>query len=129
MNYITRYQLFRNAYRGLEAQGWVRAGARMIDMNGNELPGVACRYRDADGRKCAIGHSIPDDRYEPAEMEGRRGQTVLELAGVQTMAGDDEFITLLQKAHDFAATPEDVKRNFDALAQIFSIKLQDEAND
>lgn len=30
----------------------------------------SCQYRDANGRKCAIGHCIPEDIYSPA-MEGR----------------------------------------------------------
>ncbi len=37
-------------------------------------PAGTCRYRTSDGRMCAVGCLIPDDRYDP----GIEGYTVLE---------------------------------------------------
>ena len=38
--------------------------------------GVICAYRGDEGRKCAVGHLIPDDRYVP-EMEAKSVSNLL----------------------------------------------------
>lgn len=37
---------------------------------------VACAYRGEDGKKCALGILIPDDKYNP-DIEGARGSDVI----------------------------------------------------
>jgi len=47
-------------YKGLSAQDWKPSVT--ISIEG----GTKCKYRGEDNRKCAVGHLIPDDVYEPA---------------------------------------------------------------
>jgi hypothetical protein len=51
---LTLQQIFDTSTAALLAQG------KPALENGR------CRYRTADGCKCAVGHLIPDDRYDPA---------------------------------------------------------------
>ena len=64
----------------------------------------ACRYRASDGRMCAIGCLIPDDRYDPG-IEGYAvsdahepwealPSNVREIEGVRSLLSD------LQRTHD-----------------------------
>lgn len=116
--HITRFELFRNAWDGLQAQGWRRA-VNAYQASDTETI-FACRYRTDDGLKCAFGHSIPDHLYSP-ELEGRSPLSVAEQIGRPILVQDTEFVSLLQRAHDMARTPEDVKRNLQAIAQMFQI--------
>lgn len=55
---MTDQEIFNTVVRGLRGQGWQRS-----------VEGGSCRYRCDDGRKCAVGHLIPDERYSP-DLEG-----------------------------------------------------------
>jgi len=46
------------------AEHLMKQNAQSINEDGN------CLYKDAEGRKCAVGCLIPDDLYD-AEIEGR----------------------------------------------------------
>lgn len=59
-----------------------------------------CRYRTHDGKKCAIGMLIPDDKYGP-EMESQRLTDVCEDIGFSEYA---TFLVQLQKVHDNCET-------------------------
>lgn len=71
-----------------------------------------CRYRTSDGRKCAAGHCIPDEVYNP-EFEGctagpghlaaasLASHPVARLRQAIADAGHDpDLVYQLQKAHD-----------------------------
>jgi hypothetical protein len=55
---VTKQETFDHVVRSLIAQG-----------KRSYHPDVGCMYRGPDGLKCAAGHCIPDDKYDPA-MEG-----------------------------------------------------------
>jgi hypothetical protein len=55
---ITNQQAFDAALYGIRAQKYARSG--WMD-EGNFL----CLYRDSSGRKCAVGHILPDAIYTP----------------------------------------------------------------
>ena len=97
-------QAFNKAYLGLKAQGFERS----------HKGGSGCRYRGPDGKKCAIGHMIPDEHYRP-EMEGGSVCFIAEsypealpvgLRGIPAQ----HALHRLQRCHDQASNPEDMKR-------------------
>jgi len=83
----------------------VEQGRPAVDQFGN------CEYRTADGRKCAAGHLIPDDQYQPS-LEGWSvgTESVPEskrLRDIITAAGHDaDLVSALQSAHDQSASEE-----------------------
>lgn len=74
------------------AYGIIQQGAPSVNASGS------CRYRGPNGRKCAAGHLIPDDRYKDS-MEGCRVHAVPYLGG-QFAGPLLDFIAELQNAHD-----------------------------
>lgn len=60
---MDRQLLFTTAVTKLIEQG---QPAFITDEDGNTY----CRYRADDGCQCALGHNIPDDKYDP-EFEDR----------------------------------------------------------
>jgi hypothetical protein len=77
--------------------------------------GEGCAYRNGTGGRCAIGLLIPDEVYDPAEMEGINAK---HLARSSTKAGAflrqlcvdidcAEFLVNLQSAHDNATDEDD----------------------
>lgn len=78
------------------------------------MDNVDCRYRAADGAKCAAGHLIPDEKYDPV-IEGAacfmhnppptpKGDRVIRVMTILREEGHDpNFVRDLQGAHDDAA--------------------------
>lgn len=60
-----------------------------------------CRYRTEDGRKCAIGRHIPDEKYDPI-MEGRSAshEGILCLLPTEISSLGDVFLNRVQGLHD-----------------------------
>lgn len=72
----------------------IKQGKPAIDEKGN------CKYRAPDGSKCAVGHLLEDDEYNP-EIEGNS----VEEAGIAHLIPDRllphvQFLVDLQHAHD-----------------------------
>jgi len=59
--------IFDTVYRGLLAQKF--ASEKYVSNEYTNTTRSVCAFRGSDGRKCAIGWLIPDDRYKP-ELEG-----------------------------------------------------------
>jgi hypothetical protein len=66
--------------------------------------GNQCRYRTSDGRKCAIGHLIPDEKYTPA-MESYSPTREVVYKGLPFEASGilQVFLKDLQFTHDSPA--------------------------
>lgn len=107
-------QHFTTAYAGLASQGFERSVRSNDD---------ACLYRAPDGRKCAVGHILPDE----AISMNMNGGSIGDLTSVNNLAdeilfGDssyDEmgnFLNDLQDAHDSAYTPDAMRSNLRAVA-------------
>jgi hypothetical protein len=61
-----------------------------------------CRYKGCNDTKCAIGHLIPDKKYN-IEMEGFNVVTLIDKGLVPSRWGRyKEFLRALQQAHDNA---------------------------
>jgi len=93
---MTKQEMFDKACEGLAAQGWQKSRA---------LNGAACLYRGPYGLKCAVGHIIPDEIYDP-KWDAYIGsiQEVCEASSdVAALIGSEiEFAREMQRAHDTA---------------------------
>lgn len=95
---MNRQEVFNRAYLGILAQGCPSLRSGM------------CAYRGVGDVKCAIGHNIPDKKYN-FDFEGRSpnyllnrtvGSTISKLIGCQTQ-DDVAFARRLQRVHDSLA--------------------------
>lgn len=113
----TRQELFTTAFEGLRSQKWRRA----VSVGGG------CRYRTPQGDKCAIGHCIPDDKYDPifdTELgsistgykseyeESANYKAMRKAAGIRF--ADLGFAKSMQVTHDSASSndPAELERKF-----------------
>lgn len=102
---MDRQAVFNKVYAAVTAQG-----GPSINANG------CCSYRGENGRKCALGHLIPDALYT-TDMEGNGARALMrefpalarELGYEQQHAAkcDGNFLQALQWAHDTAADAAD----------------------
>jgi hypothetical protein len=113
----TRQEIFDIAWNGAKGQNFKRS----VFENDPDT----CAYRGAHGRKCHIGHLIPDDRYEPRfEVLGCRVHTILHAAGISQ--DDADFARSLQIGHDEAKTAGGVERNLRAFAREHDLTIPGE---
>lgn len=74
----------------------------IIEQGKRALEGTLCRYRTRDGRKCAIGMLIPDEKYEP-DMESMTTRAIFAAVGIFLKSKEDEdFLRSLRDCHDTA---------------------------
>lgn len=105
----TRQEIFNLAVRGLAAQGWKRSTDTI-------LTGM-CRYRGANGCRCALGQAIDDADYDP-EMEGKlpgmtiRGSRILRAVGLDVSPESADWARALQHKHDMCDSPEAMRDAF-----------------
>ena len=96
---MTKQEIFDTVLHALRKQG--RASVKTHPEDG--IPTDMCVYRAANGDKCAAGHLIPDDLYDP-KMEDKTFIYVSKSFGTGCALGMDssdvEFVGLLQNAHD-----------------------------
>lgn len=112
-------QAFDKAYLGLKAQGFERS-------HKNE----ACLYRGPDGKKCALGHVIPDEHYLP-EMEHDSAFAVVEQYPEVVPVGlrgdwGKRALHRLQRCHDQALDPEDMQRRLVHYAEDWGLTVPEE---
>lgn len=71
----------------------------VINQGGPSVEKARCRYRSTNGRRCVVGHCIPDERYRP-DLEGLSA-THDEVRSILTSLGYNEWLLDdLQSAHD-----------------------------
>jgi len=62
---------------------------------------ISCVYRTLDGRKCAIGRWIPDDKYTPEiEYNGNVNNNIMELLPLHIQSLGKFFLSEVQIFHD-----------------------------
>lgn len=88
--YLTKQQIFDTVLTKLREQG--RAS----------MQGTGCAYRGEGGLKCAVGHLMPDNAYDPA-YEGLDAGTLPQeaYAAMNVSYTDIGFLCQLQEAHDY----------------------------
>lgn len=110
MSEMTKQHMFDMAWTGLKEQGFERS-----------VEGGSCKYRSYGGLKCAIGHCLSDEDYNP-EWEGSSGDFV----SVRLGWGLGSFANKLQQIHDFAYTPEEMQHNLRTFANTHSLTIPGE---
>lgn len=109
-------QAFDKAYLGLKAQGFERS-------YGNDI----CLYRGPDGKKCALGHLIPDDQYRH-DMEAKSVHTINNLfpnalpEGLRDLDGR-RALNALQRCHDFAVDAADMRDRLVHFAEMHDLTV------
>lgn len=116
---MNKQLIFDTAYKGLAAQGFQRSVAPGEFFGG-------CRYRGGEGRKCAVGHLIPDDRYyygiEGKSVNDREVLRLIEPSfGVSLF--DHCFLTSLQRAHDEGTMPELMQEALKSFAREYKLTI------
>lgn len=74
-----------------------------------EMSNGACRYRGIEGRKCAIGCLIPDNKYDPSwegdtPESGDTAHAICRAAGITKQ--QIPFAMTLQRVHDENDPPQ-----------------------
>ena len=104
---ITAQELFDNALHGV-----LKQGGQSFDKK------KGCVYRDPSGRRCGIGHSIPDAEYS-SNFENKSVITLWTLCSSEkpvTRYISRNLLTLaqsLQRAHDRHAAGDSFLYNFE----------------
>ena len=106
---LTQQEMFDKSYLGLASQNFLQS-----HRDGG------CLYRGPNGRKCAIGHLIPDDKYKQ-KMEGDNifARSIRSLFPVKqlSMLGD------LQEAHDHPASATRRRKAFERVAKQYGLTV------
>lgn len=105
---MTNQEMFDKVAAHLLTQG------KPATLDGN------CRYRGADGTKCAIGCLIPDERYE-ARFEGSSVYEDLVAKAAGITSEQCPFAFELQHIHD-SFDPLEWAARLNALARIHNLK-------
>lgn len=130
-----KQELFDKIVAGLAGQDFVQSS------RGAPFTWNACMYRGEGGRKCAAGHLIPDEKYDPS-FEGVNVLNVkvgAALGFTETRdrvfmgrkdqyakdndAGDLEFILRCQNAHDDAISPARMKARLREVGEEYGLSI------
>jgi len=85
---MTRQEWFDTSVRGLRAQG----GPSVCEVSG------FCVYRGPEGRKCAIGFLIPDEKYDilMEQCSPVNSDRVAGALGIDRTSSDARFLAEMQ---------------------------------
>ena len=89
---MSKQETFEKAVKGIIAQGGASASGCTS----------SCRYRGENGRKCAAGQLIPDDKYAE-DMEGHDVFYRPVFDVLMAEGHDVGFVNEIQRAHDASA--------------------------
>lgn len=110
---MTNQEAFDTIVKGLASQGFQRS-----------MVGAGCRFRDRQGRKCAVGWVIPDEKYYPG-LEGTAIHS-LRLRGLVPMSVDGALLQRAMSCHDGGTTPASMMEALVDCADRFQLKLPKE---
>jgi len=89
MDKTRQQELFNKAWLGMKSQGWQKSAS-----------GGTCWYRSPDGKRCAVGWLIPDDKYEQwFEGHGVISE-ITEAIGCSATDDSRYWLERLQSLHD-----------------------------
>ena len=115
---MTNQELFNRVVAHLRAQG---CAAKEWVTRSNGAKSNLCRYRTADGKKCAVGCLIPDDRYTP-ELEGKTATQEAVAAAAGLEGHNLQLATRLQVIHDWI-DPREWPEQLKQLAAEFGLEV------
>lgn len=112
---MTRQEMLNKMVAGMESQNWERS---------TTADGTKCVYRGENGRKCAVGHLIPDSKYAPA-MDMSYGDT--SILGIYKDYGlfdhdTAEFLIDFQTAHDEPYSTDERRSEFKRIAKAYGLE-------
>lgn len=117
---LSRQEIFTKAYNGLKSQGFQRSVSPI------HFHSYSCRYRGANGMKCAVGWLMDDDKYT-SSFEGYTPNGAYTLPeyweAVNCSRDDSFFLKELQKAHDNGDTPELMINNLETVAGVHGLEI------
>lgn len=120
---MDRQAIFNKAYLGLKSQGFEKSGYKKGE-------GFFCVYRSTDGKKCAIGHCIPDSEYDPCFENSSISvlDEILEYLGVtlgdpHRKNPDISFLEELQLAHDKSDDADEMKSWLEGFAKKYDLTI------
>ena len=112
-----KYQeIFTKAYLGLASQGFEKS----LKSNMNDI----CMYKGLAGRRCAIGHVIPDDMYcEELEGLGATAPSVLKVVWPDANSDERLFLEELQRSHDYSGPNTNMEILLQAFAEKYNLQI------
>lgn len=128
-------EIFNKVVKGLASQGFKPSYSRATGK---------CMYRSHEGLKCAVGHLISDENYDPSfenkSILSSQVAPALEKEGIVTSLlsfhNSNPFLCDLQKAHDkivegtcgvmLDSAPLLLKKNLISVASVYGLELPDE---
>jgi hypothetical protein len=117
-------ELFHVVFSALEKQGFIKSVVPVqVDVMWDIDPSyIQCKYRGANDCRCAAGHVLPDAEYKE-EFEA------LAVTGVKYFMDNFSenliwFLRELQRAHDFAKSPADMKQRLIETAKEHYVKVE-----
>jgi len=99
---MTEQEIFNTVFLGLKGQGFVRS-----------IRAGMCMYRGPNGLKCAVGHLIPDEKYEK-DFEFGPLYNVANAIGLKKFV---LFLSDLQSVHDRNPNPGLMEAELHAFAE------------
>ena len=113
---IDRQEIFNTAVAGLHSQGFERS----VNSTGQ------CLYRTDDGKRCAVGWCIPDDKYSP-NIEYKNVGSIMISKNIFDLKVNDNFegiwfLDRLQECHDTGITPNRMVRKLSEFARVNGLK-------
>lgn len=97
-----KQDILNRAVAGLASQGFTRS----VDIAGG------CLYRGLDGKKCALGHVMPDEKYRHSLEGSGPTMAVCEALGLDWRS-TASFLGQLQECHDHAYEVNDLGEKAD----------------
>lgn len=119
---LTNQEAFDKALFGIRAQGYLQS----ISENDK------CAYRGEDGRKCAIGHCLPDELAEEIKWLDtatfsswssiRKAPEFAEFSSVKMLQGcNPSLLSELQNVHDSMQDKENFEDRMQEIAQFYDL--------
>jgi len=113
-------EIFDKAYLGLKSQGFIRSVSS----------GISCVYRGPEGRKCAVGWLIPDEKYDPKfDTEIWGFQRIFKEIRISISQQQDFLIEELRFCHDSSRQPETMRNKLHTIAKDFNLKIPQDQTD
>lgn len=119
---MTEQEIFNQVVAGLAGQGFEQSK----DMRPNPTtgePSQMCLYRGPGGKKCAVGHLITDEEYDPAWENLTLRRVMSKCATLTRFEPHRGLLEGLQRAHDAADGPYDMQRRLIAVAKDHGLNL------
>lgn len=109
---MTKQEAFDIMMTGLAHQEWERSTAtsKNLAFFGFAMWGEKCAYRGKYGRRCPVGHLIPDEKYSESTFECHPVSDLVDELPEELRPLVD-FLKRVQDVHD-AAIHDDMKENY-----------------